>query len=358
MDEQRETPVTPKSMTRRDFLKLAAGGAGSFVLEQITSPIKNAGEFLKYIGLLHEGNPLQRLGTFQELNRRLLLSPSDENRNLLVGWLKLNAAEYYFALNESPLASQFIRHFLYGKGEVVDVSDSFQRAAIEAQEKLEKAGGRNEQWYTNNENPLTRFFERVINTSFYGYGQQGSKILVPEGETFERLKNGEAPKDKFIKIRTYPGYEIDSLGKDIYYSLCRYTLVASGKINGSPVKPEGSGGRLTMDLKPAKATIIDRYDWTSDDSKKVERINVVKGRMGDFIIPFLQRIGVNEPGKTIRDLIGSERALQLWTTEVGFRDTEGFLIESNKYGHPFDITGTIDLPEMQLRIPFQVFDKV
>lgn len=358
MDETKETPtVNKEGITRRDVLKLAGLAVGGFILEQITSPIKNIDEFLTYISALQEGNPLQRLGTFQELNRRILLSPTNENKDLLVAWLKMNVAEYYFAHEDKLLTSQFIRHFLYGNGQTVDISNSFVRAAIQSQEARERKGNFEEQWSSHNQDPLVRFFERTVDQSFYTSGEQGARILEPSGDNLEQLSKGQIPESRFLKYRVYPGYEYTDPAMfspgDIYYSLSRYTLVGSGTIKDQPSFDDKSRS-LHVVLVPVKFTIIDRYDWTSDDTKRVERLKVVNVRVRPYIFDFMKTIGVKDPFKTVHDLVGPEKFNQLGDAKVHFSDKEGHLIERSNYGHPFDISGTINLSGLELRIPQKI----
>ena len=356
-----EIPIT-RGITRRDFLERTAGAAimvtagiatavrgGAFVAEGvIPSPA------------FTEGSLLQRLVTFQEL---ILLSPTDENKDLLVAWLKLNAAEYYFVVKKCPLVSQMIQHFLYGKGGKVDISTPFQIAAIETQKQIEEERPSTkkayEEYHSNNGDPLVRFFETQINLNSCDWTHQvGNRILVPNGNALKQLERGYIPPDNFLKIRIYPGYTYP-YGEDIFYSLGQYTLVASGKINGNPVLPRGEyENRLTVRLKPVKVSITDHYDWIRDDVPKENLKGVVApAKMSEFLIPFLKGIGVNEPVGKIKDLIGPERARQLMETMVTFSAQEGDLLVKRNYGYPFDITGTFNLPEIELKIPFVLFEQ-
>lgn len=359
MDETKETPtVNKEALTRRDFLKLAGLVVGGSVLELLLSPIKNIGEFLIYINALPEGNPIQRLGIFNELNRRISFSPSNENKDLLVAWLKMNAAEYYFALKDKPLASQFIRHFLYGNSQAVDVSNSFVRGAIQSQEERARNGNLNldEQWSSHNKDPLVRFFERTVYRSFTEDGEQDARILEPRGDSLKQLSKGQIPESRFLKYRVYPTF--DYAAEDIFHSLGRYTLVGSGTIKDQPSFDDISR-QLRVILAPSKFTIIDRYDWRLGDSKRAAKWNVADVRLEPYIFDFLKAIGVKEPVKTVHDLVGPERFNQLShvisNVKVGFSDEEGYLIERTNYGHPFDISGTINLSGLELRIPQTIF---
>lgn len=168
-----KTPV--RKVGRKGFIKLSAAtvataaAAGTFLALKDIPQIKGSFDFLTYIGSSQEGNPVQRLGTFQELSKRASETPTKENKNLLSAWLKLNAAEYYFALKGNFLTAGFIRHFLYGRGETVDISDTFMRSAIKAELDLEKAiekdmwlKSRVEDWIEMDRDPTRRFFERTI----------------------------------------------------------------------------------------------------------------------------------------------------------------------------------------------------
>lgn len=108
-------------------------------------------------------------------------------------------------------------------------------------------------------------------------------------------------------------------------------------------------------MRQAEISIIDRYDWVYGDKVSGVYQSVRLGR--DFLIPFLEKIGVENPTETIKNLLGRERAYQLTEKMYNFGDEEGHLIQTAGYGQPFDVTGKVKLPELELKIPYEVFKR-
>lgn len=355
-----EAPV--RKMDRRGFLKLASAtavAAGTVLALKDIPQIKGSFDFLTYMGSSLEGNPAQRLGIFQELSKRASDTPTKENKNLLSAWLKLNAAEYYFALKGNFLTAGFIRHFLYGKGETVDISNTFIKNAIKAELDLEEAMEKDwslklkeEDWIKMDRDPVRRFFERSINGGLFRWRGKYAKILAPEKADLESLSEGTLlPSVKSLKLIMLTHGERRE-AEDIHFSLNAYTLI----IHGEPIRESiRRKEKLQVRLRQVEISIIDQYNWVYDNKVSGVHQSVMLGR--NFLIPFLEGIGVENPTKTIKDLLGRERAYQLMERSFDFGDEEGHLIQTAGYGQTFNVTGRVKLPEVELRIPDKVFER-
>ena len=310
MDETIETP-TKKDFTRREFFKFGAVLVGGFALEQIISPVKKTAEFLEYMGILQEGNPLQRAGTFQELNRRVLLSPTEENRKLLTSWLKLNIAEMYARKEGWNLAAVTMQHYLYGGGTPLDITSHFISSVEENFQPANPNQG-------DRDRKLVDFLTKSIST-------YESRIITPDQEHIGDIasrEKGQVP----VHIVT----QLIPITEDIHYSLNRYSDEINNdaeiSIISNPEQDTYHPQAYKIMFPKSTHNVFDTYHWQAGRSFNSASVGVG---------PLLFSLGLSY--EKLEKLIGKQRALELLTKEViGIGATDGVILEKHGFGKSFE----------------------
>ena len=299
MDDKGEKTIF--GITRRDFIKIAGAAA-------IFPVIDKAAGLLVDSGLLPEGDPLQRVVVFQKLEQRLLLSPTTENKDLLISWVKMNAVEAYARNAGWDLAADTMRHFLYGGGTPMDITNGFIRSVEKSSERSLSRDERLANFLTKSVAPLV---------------QSKPKIITPEKIDLESycLKNTKIPIEMICQMVP--------MSPDIHFSLSWYGDKISGDASVSIVD---NVYELAFDM--SEHTVFDTYDWGP------------RTMPSEYLTSWfvLAKLGLDE--KRLTELVGEERTRELISHDlitVGHQDPQ--LIEKLGYGKSFEEKGQFSINE-------------
>lgn len=341
-------------LSRRDFLRFSAVAA----FELYFGPVNQLIEWMGKQG--GEGNAWQRGALLESLFRDVIANPNDENAAALHGFLGFTAAEYELTRQQNYLAASCVRHFLYGNGETLDISDSYKRIVSEAGSfpvaskedadipfvypqplliAYEKDGQ-----IRKSEETLALYFERLFLTSQYRTHVTHEINAPIRTERQWSLMGNDMAKVSGV-VRSLGS---DDLGNALHY----YTLTVSGPI-GSPERSplgiapfrfswpgDGSAHKGFLTIAAPTVEIMDHYDFNPGESGVLDTASVYD-IAGIFGRKFL---GAQRSHELASQLDSGTRQ---WMKETALftmnHNTAGSLLAQKRIAHNFKVVGKMQL---------------
>lgn len=327
-----DNPKLKNPVSRRNFLKLGAYGLGAAASEIAFGPFRNISQGLHDLtDQLGEGNLVQRTAILDRLVSHIIRHPTNEtNRQLLVSWIKFNAAEEYGKQLGYPLLVHNIRHFLYGNGQKVALLPFFRysvntlwRQSVTPQLIPVNA---------SEDEVVARYLQGRLNRTLYLEGNskpvdfsfQTSTTSASLSSTIKQ--NGGAP----FNVRAVVLNEDGVYAKDeMYLTLGRYTVTVNGTataISSHPNHNEPYRPNITEVLvtKPT-ITLYDRYDWDTTGFEEKDLGSFARIVFANLHIDTSQYPAI----QNVMALL-SER-------KVRIDQNDGRLLVAHGYGHEFDL---------------------
>ncbi len=310
-----ETKAGPPNPSRRKFIKGLAAVAAVEIVSAAglgTGPIGHLGEYLTSLAKLPEGNITQRLGRFERLAHLVAQEPSEENKYLAAAWVKFNLAEVYAASSGLPLSSQLAKHFLYGLGETVDISERYKKII------LSEAANPPPQSQEVADDLISGYFEFNLNAA--------PSLHLVNREDMKSIHERRAPS--VLALRAL----VQSETRDLRTALHSHTVSISGQTKRADERIADTA--ITLD-NPTFA-IYDRYDWEDKIDGPGVDINTHQAA-----IQFLTKLGVDNPEKKLADMLGEQNVTEL--TKHGWRlsDREGAVLAQRGFAREFDVRANI-----------------
>jgi hypothetical protein len=285
--ERNKTPIR-EPLSRRELLKVASAVSGAVWLESY----------------------LMGLATL--LNK--------DQREVYLSLLKFKAAEVYAWQQGWPLVGETAHHFISGKGEVLDISETLvDSLKISGKEKN-----------VSTQSLLNGFFGPLVSESI----NQG--LPTSQKWSSENIAGGQ----DFWFVG-----EVDSTLPDVNLSLHRFGLGVFGRA----INPKKSDTAVHA-LFEGSVKIFDRYDFGTND-KDIKGIS-----FSNTAIELLFReLGVKDPLEFLTRKVGGKVAKEILNSKLGrFSTANGRLLQDSGIGIPYDIVTreipvstpvTINLPE-------------
>ncbi len=317
-----EVPRKEKDFGRRLFLKLAGATVALFVLfREIKLP---------------EGKPSQQVSQALRLILKLIREkPIDgERKDVLAAWLKFNGVAEWGDKKGYVLASSCVRHFLYGDGEDFNIDKLFTDSVLKFNRKGEKDKNIVLAWVFGD--LITKKFE-----SFQSDMSLENEQLPLSQEELEELINSSQEKRVNFSFTT----SSDSVNKDVYYSLNRFTLRVAG-IAKARLREDG---QLEVVLTSVEIQIYDEYDWLKGS------LPVKTGAyLGVEIDNFFYRVfGLTKTSENLRGILGDDRFDKLYFARpVVILDEEGELLVKYRLAKNFIVKANYSLPEIHFEVPW------
>lgn len=257
-------------LSRRDVLKAAAiATADTLFLDTLLSYYRDHGP---------EGNIIQRQETYFTISRN--------HPDLLLPWLKFNAAACYAKLQGWDFAEKSMLHFLYGRGENVDATD-----------QLTSHMKKNYPRTPDNPDPAANFI-----TGYFTKSNGWESQL-------------DIHDDKF-----HLNAAVTGIDKNLFFALGRFRFNLTGKVISASTTPE----HLSYYLDRPSFQINDVYDWLDNPIPFDVPFN-----LRQEVATLLESINVRLPDAQIANLIPP--------METSVSMSDGQMLESSPYGHPFKI---------------------
>lgn len=333
MASSEELEVKAKTSPKLSRRALIAGTALTAVFAA-AKPLERVLDWLSESGFTSEGNLLQRKMVFEQLCTNLSRNPSEDNKQLLVSWLKFNAAQLYAQSVGWKMTSKAMTHFLYGKGEIADLSE-------ELNEGFKQNG--------------TNYFESVLISDIENLSgidiekwPAHMKKLLEEFREFKQKKSESM--DIEFQVRNTALYLFEDGDEvhldDVLFSFCR----ADAKGKGRLILPnEGKDDYRKTVLELSDFLLEDRYDW---HGPKLDRY-----QLRSVLFPVLRRFGVKDPEQYLEGLLGKETSNRLLDVPfVDFDHAEGELLVRNGVATVFNMRASFNVSKtLKINWPEQFF---
>ncbi len=311
-------------MTRRKFIKsLSACLLLSFVVAGLKRQLE-----------LIDGKPSQQIRTFVKLLDYIKKEGLDnDKRNLIVAWIKFNLVAEWGDLNNYEFATRCVRHFLYGKGDLL-AADLFITS-------LHRHVG------FKGESPMDTM-ARIVGEEIQAIYTSSEADLPISVEEIRRCYESGLPKKVDLRIVTAGG---GSMGPDFLYAMNRFTLKVSGDMTVEKVVKEG---KTFMEVRIPRYNIgfNDVYDWLKGS------LSETGPRIGMVLDNFLYNVLGLEKGLTrLKTIIGEEIFSDFYNTRpITIKDGDGALLVAHDFAHSFRIKGGIEVtdPNPKTSIIFRV----
>lgn len=344
--------------SRRGFFKaawqLGKGATAATAIEAIAGPFEKLSGFLgDFTRIWGEGNKTQRLAVLDRITREILWHPTDpQYKEVLISWLKFNALELYAQATEKPTAATLIRHFLYGNGQSLDITNLYAQSYYDYYQKY---GTQRRPWEGPDESSIiiqtpqdavARYIEGAVSGNLSKKVFPGGYLDIPP-----KLSQDTAGK---VTVKTVLGKENIFYGynEDMYFALHNYTVDLNGRlkqVNG-PVASNQEGfdkyWNVTIDNPTVK--LYDRYDW----DEKNRQIKTQSTNISQAFLAIMQGIGYKNP-ESILDLIGRDRLKQIDEIPLTVAHDDGLRLQEFNYAKPYDIHTSVNLDKT---ITLQVAD--
>ncbi|MBI4974098.1 hypothetical protein HZC27_05830 [Candidatus Roizmanbacteria bacterium] len=317
---------------KENIMRLARG-------EGIDCPSSDWGEYFtcllgKQFG---EGAIIQRYATFQRLELTIGLSPLDsDKKDLFIPWIKFNGAAEYADQTQMPLVAKTLKHFLYGNGETLNISEDFKGALLNQNNKyVVQSQNRNISYLVGD--MINRTLAYQTNVNINNIEQRPYSLTSGVVPMADALRNNKPLHIKIeLVVRANPDEE------DLINSLNQFTMYVEGDLVSSIKKQGGikknyGGIYYEVVLTNPKVSLYDRYDWRGGTSF---------GAQGDLYTlsnNLLKEFGVEDPETTIKRMVGDVGYNSLRQSVVRIADDDGARLVKYKFGKEFDIVGLVDV---------------
>ncbi|MBI4226063.1 hypothetical protein HY612_03020 [Candidatus Roizmanbacteria bacterium] len=350
-DQSTPEKSSARPLSRYEFLRLLGLGGLSGALAAAGVAYRPLGSFIDWAaanGWISEGHPAQRSATFERLMQTIILDPTDyDKRTLLFSWIKFNGAELYAQATGLPLTERTLRHFLYGHGEAIDVSQDFEKAILDPTDKWMLPSA-----FRTMPNMVGKMIDFTLNyrQNLANDPQEPFKLSVDRDQYFRALAGN---KPIHFKATMVTVADMDVI--DLRNSLNQFTLYVEGDQINAEKKPgilEDSPEFYEVTLAHPKIALYDHYDWQAGTEF---------GGSGDirtFINAFLRRLGVENPNDFINRLVGEDLSQRLFLNKVKIMDEEGANLTRQGFGNEFDIRGRLNVgEELKFQISLPTLEK-
>lgn len=350
-----ERPEPKKKVTRRDFLTLVGALTGVAVANEVVKPIERiSGIFGDFVESAGEGNVIQRKAVFDRITREIELDPTNHEKiEVLVSWLKFNGAEYYGSVSGEPTAALLVRHFLYGDGTTIDITDQYSQSWLDFYRLATTRKMMNEDpspdlrpVVSSTEEALRLCTERSLTNRFlYGFEHD-----PPISTEITKLSEGR------VRFGAVVGAYDDSPSRenpDIWRALHYYTVSLEGRpvLTGPMVfdtslstKPDGKlPDYYEVRMGEARFRLFDRYDFA--DSRKTHMAYV-----SDVIKSAVVAMGWVDEKRLVK-LVGREQLSRIYDMPLTIGHGDGIRLVKHGYAKEFDVTGEKVLKNCSFYVP-------
>lgn len=318
-----------RAMGRREFLRIATG---TVVVGVAAGAEKKWGWVEDALGILTnltvEGNVFQRKSIFERIVLEAVAYPSNENREVVVAWLKANLLEFYCRAKGWEMAATGVRHFLYGGGRPLDIGDLYKKSLLELEQPME---------------PGVFFGEKLVEKM-----EQLSQIPdVYQWTWGERIQRGTFLKGFQESEGTVPRpfsfkFTIGPESDDQAYFLNNHNVEMGGVLMKLEKGDDFDLARIRLQM----VDLTDAYNWHSEV--------VHKRSLGGMVSGFLSRIGVDDGQERLRKILGEEMYTKFIGAELSFADEEMVLLRDKGWASEYEIGARFEMDrEVDVRFPKQ-----
>ena len=293
--------------SRREAIKCIGAGTLLLMGEIYGRPIGRLAELIPG----QEGNPAQRYAIFSKITSQIALHPNNPKpRQILKSWLAFNGAEFYLNSHNLSMSSELYRHFLYGKGESVNISTHISRIF-----------------------PPTKNLHTPHTSIDHHLAQSFMKRSKPPIRILKTSETGIEVRG--VTLADHP--DMDS-------SLGNFTFTIAGNIDPNSMRKENKS--VCFSLTKPNIKIYDKFDW---DPKITSSVNI-----GITILSLSQELGI-PVDEALQIVLSPEEYTQLLCCSADvISPKKGSLLVQGGYAQEYNVTTdklTLDVPKIDLEIP-------